>query len=432
MYKIIINGGNAMNEKNQITGMKASIMLLAISLPYFFSQIHRYAFGVIGTVIAEDYGLTTAQLGILGSALLYTYAAMQIPTGFLADKVSPKKLLVLSCILAAISSTMFAMSSNFTNLVIARALTGVATALVYVPAMAIIRNQFGDAAYGSMVGFIVAMGKAGNVAATSPLKLLNDWIGWKAAFLFIGAVTLVVGVLAWFLIYEEKPDKDALKLKREMEKQNGGDSVRKADMKSLFSFGSISIMIWFFFIAGSRLSFQSLWASKFFQDALGSSASMSGIYLTMMSIGGVFGGIVFGRLADKIGALRALIVATVIFCGCWGAFAAMPVSTMYLIVAVLSLVLGAVGAGLFTVCFTCVKSFVSAKSTGIATGFNNFFSFFGSAIFTQFTGNILGLSSGTMKQQFNVLFVVFFVMGIGSLLVVIIANRKKIAAEKNA
>lgn len=400
-----------------------AIVLIAVSLPYFFSQIHRYALGIIGPVIAADYGLDSAQLGILGSALLYTYAAMQIPTGFLADKVSPKKMLVLSCIIAAASSVMFATSSNFTNLVIARALTGVATALVYVPALAIIRNQFGDAAYGSMVGFIVAMGKAGNVAATSPLKWLNDLVGWKATFFTVGIVTLVVGALAWIIIKEEKPEIKPLM------KTSSPDNQRKADLKALFSFGSISIMIWFFFIAGSRLSFQSLWASKFFQEALGANANISSLYLTMMSIGGVFGGILFGRMADKIGSLRSLVVSTLIFCACWVSFIALPPTTGTVVIAILSLLLGAVGAGLFTVCFTCVKSFVSAKSTGIATGFNNFFSFFGSALFTQFTGSILGLSSGSMKSQFNVLFLVFTVMGLVSLVIVVIANRKRIAEE---
>lgn len=408
-----------------VTKGKTVIVLLAVSLPYFFSQIHRYALGIIGPVIAEDYGLSTAQLGILGSALLYTYAAMQIPTGLLADKISPKKMLIMSCVLASASSVLFAMSSNFTNLVIARAMTGVATALVYVPALAIIRNQFGDAAYGSMVGFIVAMGKAGNVAATAPLKWLNDLVGWKATFFTVGIITLAVGAMAWILIKEEKKEKSAVDEATLLEEKQ----LKKKDMKSLFSLGAISIMIWFFFIAGSRLSFQSLWASKFFQEALGSSADVSGLYLTMMSIGGVVGGVIFGRLSDKIGALRALIVSTLIFCGCWIILILCPADTGMIVMAAIILVLGAVGAGLFTVCFTCVKSFVSSKSTGIATGFNNFFSFFGSALFTQFTGNILLFSDGGAKEQFNVLFLVFTIMGMASLALVCFANRKKIKAE---
>ena len=66
------------SELNQpkVSGLRGVLMMVALGLPYFFSNFHRYALSIIGSVIAEDYQLTPEQLGILGSALLYTYAAM--------------------------------------------------------------------------------------------------------------------------------------------------------------------------------------------------------------------------------------------------------------------------------------------------------------------------------------------------------------------
>ena len=406
-----------------VSGLRSALMMVALGLPYFFSNFHRYALGIIGSVIAADYQLTPEQLGILGSALLYTYATMQIPCGYLADKISPKKMLVFSCILAAISSVMFASGSNFTSLVIARALTGVATALVYVPAMAIIRKSYGDAVYGSMVGIMVAMGKAGNVAAASPLKFFTDIVGWKATFRGIGAISIVIAVLAWFLIIETKAEREAMKEKRR--------TAQKADLSGLRSAGAITIMVGFFLVAGTRLSFQSLWAGKYFTEGIGGTDAQSGYYLTMMSVGCIFGSLIFGKLSDAIGSMRALVICSLVFSASWLMFMLIPVGATGVFVHIASAILGAVGAGTFTVCFSCVRSFVSAGGTGLSSGIFNFFAFFGSAMFTQFSTKIFGLSNGTVKDQFNVLLLVFTVITLIAALVVAAANRKKIAEEKN-
>ena len=412
---------NSHNEP-RVSGIRGALMMVALGLPYFFSNFHRYALGIIGSVIAADYNLTPEQLGILGSALLYTYAAMQIPCGYLADKISPKKMLIFSCVLAAVSSAMFATGSSFTSLVIARALTGVATALVYVPAIAIIRKSYGDAVYGTMVGVMVAMGKAGNVAAAAPLKFFSDVIGWKATFFGIGVISIVVANLAWMLVIETKEDRQVMKERRQ--------SKVRADLSGLLSAGAISIMMWFFLAAGTRLSFQSLWAGTFFTEGIGGTTSQSGLYLTMMSIGCVFGSIIFGKVSDTLGSMRALIICGIVFAASWVLFALLPVGAAATTVYAASFLLGAAGAGTFTVCFGCVRAFVDSASTGVSSGIFNFFAFFGSAMFTQFSTKIFDLSDGTVKDQFNLLLIVFASLTAAAVVLVAIANRGKVKEEK--
>ena len=413
---------SANQTEPRVSGVRGVLMMAALGLPYFFSNFHRYALSIIGTEIAVDYHLSPDQLGILGSALLYTYAAMQIPCGYLADRISPKKMLVFSCILAAISSVLFATSNDFINLVIARSLTGVATALVYVPAIAIIRRSYGDAVYGSMVGILIAMGKAGNVAAAAPLRCFSDLIGWKTTFIGFGGISIVVAIMAWMFVIETREDRVELKEKRKNKKS--------ADLSGLKTAGAVSIMVWFFFVAGTRLSFQSLWAGKFFTEGIGSTSVQSGLYLTMMSVGCIFGSMIFGRLSDRIGNMRALVTCGMIFSAVWLAFMILPNGAASPVVFLDSFLLGAAGAGTFTVCFGCVRSFVDAGSTGISSGIFNFFAFLGSAMFTQFSTDIFGISNGTIKEQFNVLLMVFMVSTLVAVIWAGVANRKRIVAEK--
>lgn len=164
------------------TGLRPVLMVVVLGMAYFFSNFHRLSLSVIGDVIAVDYDLTSQQLATLGSAIFYSYALMQIPCGFIADRVPAKRLIAGSCVLAAGATLWFAYASGFTSLVLARVLTGLATALVYVPSLAVIRKQFGDRRYGTMTGIIVAMGQLGSVCASAPLKFLADQFSWRFAF----------------------------------------------------------------------------------------------------------------------------------------------------------------------------------------------------------------------------------------------------------
>ena len=109
------------------TGLRPVLMVVVLGMAYFFSNFHRLSLSVIGDVIAVDYDLTSQQLATLGSAIFYSYALMQIPCGFIADRVPAKRLIAGSCVLAAGATLWFAYASGFTSLVLARVLTGLAT-----------------------------------------------------------------------------------------------------------------------------------------------------------------------------------------------------------------------------------------------------------------------------------------------------------------
>src|SRR5699024_5350933 len=83
-------GEDQMTEQSpttRSTGLRPVLMVVVLGMAYFFSNFHRLSLSVIGDVIAVDYDLTSQQLATLGSAIFYSYALMQIPCGFIADRV---------------------------------------------------------------------------------------------------------------------------------------------------------------------------------------------------------------------------------------------------------------------------------------------------------------------------------------------------------
>lgn len=406
-------------------GKRGVLMMLILGGAYFFSNFHRLALAVLSETISAEMQLTSMQIGTLGSAIFYSYALMQIPCGFFADRISARKIITVACILTAGSTVLFAVSSSFPLMVAARVLTGAATALIYVPALSAIRNHFGDSSFGSMTGIMVAMGQMGSVCASTPLKILSDVLGWQITFIAIGIVTLLLALGAWLLILDTQPAPAAPSM-----------ATKNAERRGIrIPMIGWAIVIWFFITAGTRLSFQSLWGNLFFTEGRLYSSSSSSVFLMCMSIGCILGSVLLGKLCDVIGNIRTLIIGTVVLALGWEALACIPLGgTVWTVCSMLScVVIGAAGAGTFTAGFSSIRLYSSKEKTGILTGINNSAAFIGSAVFTQFAGeyaNMLPVEG--IQAQYTGLMTTFFVICLAAALLVWSVDRHNTKGECSA
>ena len=71
------------------------------------NQFHRVAASVVVDRIMVDFGITAATVGSVLAAYFYIYAAMQFPSGFLADYLGPRKTVTFGCLIAGIGSVIF-------------------------------------------------------------------------------------------------------------------------------------------------------------------------------------------------------------------------------------------------------------------------------------------------------------------------------------
>jgi len=79
------------------------------------------------------------------------------------------------------------------------------------------------------------------------------------------------------------------------------------------------LAIWFFFMYGSVMVYQGLWAGPFFHDILGWDKAAYGLVLTFIGIGMIIGCPTAGYISDKIlkSRKKVLIVGTVVYTITW-------------------------------------------------------------------------------------------------------------------
>lgn len=404
---------NELNKKSVFT--PSSIMLMAVlGGAFFFSNFHRLFLSVLGDIFVKDFGLTDAQFGMLGACIYYSYGILQFPAGVIADYISAKKIIAGSCLLTGVAAIMFATSTSFSGLVFARILTGLGTAFVYVPGLTIIRKTFGDAVFGVMGASLGAMGQIGAISSSAPLRYMAQFFRWDTIFIFLGVVSMVLAVFAWVLIKDHKDEPGAVKGRMSM------DGIREA-----LSPGGMALMLWFFTVGGTRLSFLSLWAGRYYTQAIGADPGDASIYLMAISIGNVIGAVLVGRLSDRFGGIRVGTIGNFVITGVWLSYMMLEPGAPFGIVLALSFANGLFGS-VMTAGYSSIKLFVGKKNMGFVTGIYNSAFCFGSVFFTQADSYIMDMSgSSDQHARFVYLFKLFMITTIVSGIIFGWTNRSK-------
>lgn len=405
---------SALEDLEHRPGLSSYVALIVAGVALFFSNLHRLSLGVLGETIISEFSLTDAQFGALGSAIFYSYGLLQIPSGIIADLIPAKKLITFSSLATGISAIMLARAESYEGLVIARVITGFATSFIYVPGLALIRREFGDKVYASMVGIFGVMGGMGGIFSSAPLRFLADRFHWTQLFTVFGIISILMSLVSWTMIKEH----------HEVGRASG--KRRLGNWRDILSAGALSVTLWFMMVQGSRLGFQSVWAGRFFRQALGAEPTGASLCLMMFSAGGLCGTVILGRLADRFGNVRVLTIGTLLLGATWSGLLLTPYGAPLLPVMALCLANG-IFASTSTVGYGCVRLFVPPESTGFATGINNAMIFAGGIIYTQASSWMMDLSgSDDPTVRFSVLLWGFVIAAVGCSLLVLITNRKRI------
>ena len=99
---------------------------------YLYAFFQRVAPAVMTNELSADFGLSASALGNLSAFYFYSYVAMQIPTGILADLWGPRRLLTAGALIAGLGALIFAMADSLALAGLGRLLIGGSVAVAFV------------------------------------------------------------------------------------------------------------------------------------------------------------------------------------------------------------------------------------------------------------------------------------------------------------
>ena len=325
---------------------------------YFIGFYQRVAPAVITVELSEAFGLTAAALGNLSAFYFYSYVAMQIPTGLLADRFGPRVLLTAGAAIAGIGTAVFAMAPDTWTANLGRLLIGGSVGVAFVAMLKLASHWMPPHRFALASAAALAVGVTGAVFAGAPLRILVDEFGWRNMMWASAVVTLLTGACTWLMVRDDpvaRGYKSYTSFDDEFDPAHIGVF---AGLKE--SFGNRNVIL-LFVIAGAPssiiLTFAGLWGVPFLTTHYGLSAANAAGLCSMMMVAWAIGCLSYGAASDRIGRRKPLFIGGMVITLClWAALIYSPKLPYGWLVALM------LAIGFFSACF--IVSFVFAKESG--------------------------------------------------------------------
>ncbi|MGA8160395.1 MAG: MFS transporter [Acidobacteriaceae bacterium] len=178
-----------MRDSQRRTSSAPVIILLVIAV--LINYVDRGNLALAAPMLSKDWALSTSQLGILLSAFFWTYVLLQIPVGWLVDRVSASTVLAFGFLAWSAATALTGLARGFTTLLAMRLLLGVGEAVVFPASSKIFSECLEEKDRGLANGLLVAAIRWGTAIGAFGGGLLMAHIGWRRTFLAIGLAALL-------------------------------------------------------------------------------------------------------------------------------------------------------------------------------------------------------------------------------------------------
>jgi len=342
------------------------------ALFYLMGFFQRVAPAVMTAELMHDFHLSAAALGNLSAYYYYSYVAMQIPTGILADNWGPRRLLTTGAFVAASGILLFAMAPNIFWANLGRFLIGGSVAVAWVSTLKLAGAWFPPKYFAMLSGIALFFGIVGAVFAGPPLRLVVVAFGWRAIMLASAGVTFAVCAGVAFIVRDHPAEKGYAGF------TEAAPAAGSSSRRQIIS-GIIEVLrcpnVWLLFVIGGGivgcvLTFGGLWGVPYLSTYHGLTTTQAAALNSTLLVAWGVGGPIFGGLSDRIGRRKPLFVA-----GCsltvigWSLILFLP----HLTGAVLAILLLITGftSGCVVISFAFARESVPAHLAGTVIGLTN-------------------------------------------------------------
>jgi MFS family permease len=176
------------------TGFRWELLAL-LWLAFFLNQADRQIFSVVLPLIRKDLGLTDAQLGLIASALVWTYGLLVPIAGFIGDRFSRRNILGFCLLFWSCATMLTGFCSSMVQFI---ALRGVATGggeAFYAPSA----NALLGENYKESRSFALSVHQTavyfGIILSGIIAGYIGEHYGWQKAFYLFGSLGIVLAVV---------------------------------------------------------------------------------------------------------------------------------------------------------------------------------------------------------------------------------------------
>jgi predicted MFS family arabinose efflux permease len=276
---------------------------------YLIAFYQRVAPAVITNELASEFALTAAALGNLSAFYFYSYVAVQIPTGLLADRWGPRRVLAAGGVLTAAGTLVFALAPNVEVASLGRFAIGAAAGVAFVSMLKLASHWMPPRQFAFASGLALFVGTLGATLAGAPLRIAVDAFAWRGVMVASAAFTALVAVAIWIVVRDDPSERGYASYFPEEEREGDIASVG-AHLREVLRYRNA----WVALAApgattGIVLTFAGLWGVPYLVSRHGFAPREAAMTTSAMLIAWAVGGLAFGEISQRVGLRKAPMIA---------------------------------------------------------------------------------------------------------------------------
>jgi len=200
------------------------VIIVATAINY----MDRANLSIVAPDVKADLHISDSELGLIFSAFSWTYAALQIPGGWVLDRVGPRITFGVALIFWSIVTGSISLAKGFTSLLGLRLALGVAETPAFPANNALVSRWFPTKERGFATGAYTAGEYVGLAIAAPLLAWMAVTYGWHSVFYLTGGLGIVFAVV-WLVFIRNSPQGDKRVSRSEINLiESGGGAVKAA------------------------------------------------------------------------------------------------------------------------------------------------------------------------------------------------------------
>ena len=369
---------------------------------YYFGRVN-FSTAIPG--IREDLLLSSQQIGMLGSGFFLAYACGQLFSGYLGDRISPRRLVFGGMLLSGAMNILFASTAIWAVMLIAWTMNGIFQSTGWAPVLKVLSNWHRPEQRRKVAGIYATSYVAGNALTWTLTGWIILYMNWRAAF-WIPALIMGTIALLWYILIRDNPTD--VEFEDQSSSATLGDSNLAHEVPNI-----LSCLVRFWPLAftavtsGFILFALIIWLPTYFVERLAVSSGTAASLSSALPIAGTFGTIAVSWLISRRFAGSEIPFAVAIYLCASVLLAIFPIVSSSVFGSLIILMLsGSILYGAATIITTIMPMLLSRKhETSTIAGFIDFAFNVGAGL--------AGVVIGTLLDRYSWTVVFFVLAGSG-------------------
>jgi len=166
-------------------------------------HVLELTYGAVLIGIAQEFGTSLLVLGVLANVFGFAFGVTALPSGYLADRMSERHLLMVCCLGMAVASIAIGLSPNIYVLGVALLVLGLALGIYHPTGAAFITRITTHRGLG--FGYLGIGGSIGVAAGPILAGAIASFWGWRASYFVFAVPALFLALMFYLFSHTEIP-----------------------------------------------------------------------------------------------------------------------------------------------------------------------------------------------------------------------------------